>query len=72
MERNWNDQTIAITGAASGLGKALSRHFAGPGAKVLGLDREEADLGRREKPMPGEFFPIVCDVTRCRKSRSNT
>jgi len=40
MERDWNTQTVAITGAASGLGRALATHFAGLGAKVLGLDRD--------------------------------
>jgi 3-oxoacyl-[acyl-carrier protein] reductase len=63
MEKNWNTQTIAITGAASGLGKALAVHFAKRGAKVLGLDRSEHDLAALQKTIPENFVPEVCDVT---------
>jgi 3-oxoacyl-[acyl-carrier protein] reductase len=63
MEKNWNTQTIAITGAASGLGKAISVHFASLGAKVLGLDRNESDLAALQKTIPTGFHPVVCDVT---------
>ena len=37
---------VVITGAAGGLGAALSRHFLGLGCQVTGLDRAElpADL----------------------------
>lgn len=32
-------QTIAITGAAGGIGQALCRHFAGEGAAIVALDK---------------------------------
>lgn len=63
MEKKWNDQTVAITGAASGLGKAISHHFANLGATVLGLDRNESDLAEVQKKIPTKFYPLVCDVT---------
>lgn len=63
MGRNWNTQTVAITGAASGLGMAIAVHFAGLGAKVLGLDRNESDLDLIQKRTPEGFYPIACDVT---------
>jgi NAD(P)-dependent dehydrogenase (short-subunit alcohol dehydrogenase family) len=63
MEKNWDTQTIAITGAASGLGKAIALHFAGLGAKVLGLDRDEKVLTEVAKTIPGKFHPLPCDVT---------
>jgi NAD(P)-dependent dehydrogenase (short-subunit alcohol dehydrogenase family) len=63
MEKNWNTQTIAITGAASGLGKSIAIHFANLGAQILGLDRSEADLAAVQKLIPKGFTPIVCDVT---------
>src|SRR5476651_2093818 len=62
MSKDWNQQIIAITGAGSGLGKAFSVHFAGLGAKVLGIDRSEADLMAVKAEIPG-FVPLVCDVT---------
>jgi NAD(P)-dependent dehydrogenase (short-subunit alcohol dehydrogenase family) len=63
MEKNWNTQTIAITGAASGLGKSISSHFARLGAKVLGLDRNEQDLSKLQEEFPRQFHPVICDVT---------
>lgn len=63
MEKPWNTQTIAITGAASGLGKSFAAHFAKLGAKVLGLDRNESDLAALKQTLGDLFHPIVCDVT---------
>lgn len=63
MEKSWNTQTIAITGAASGLGKVIATHFANLGAEVLGLDRNEGDLAELQKTISDGFYPIVCDVT---------
>jgi NAD(P)-dependent dehydrogenase (short-subunit alcohol dehydrogenase family) len=63
MERNWKSQTIAITGAASGLGRSIAIHFAGLGATVLGLDRNEDDLTRMKKEIPSAFHSVACDVT---------
>jgi NAD(P)-dependent dehydrogenase (short-subunit alcohol dehydrogenase family) len=63
MEKNWNTQTIAITGAASGLGKAITTHFAKLGAKILALDQNEGELAEIKKAFPGKLTPIVCDVT---------
>jgi 3-oxoacyl-[acyl-carrier protein] reductase len=63
MKKNWTTQTIAITGAASGLGKAIAVHFAGLGAKILALDRNENDLAALQKTIPDGFHPIGCDVT---------
>jgi 3-oxoacyl-[acyl-carrier protein] reductase len=63
MERNWNTQTVAITGAASGLGRALATHFAGLGAKVLGLDRDEKAMEDLRAAFPKSFHAIGCDVT---------
>ena len=63
MKKNWNIQIIAITGAASGLGKAIALHFAGLGAKILALDRNESDLAALRKTIPSGLHPIVCDVT---------
>ena len=63
MERDWNTQTVAITGAASGLGRALATHFAGLGAKVLGLDRDEKAMEDLRTSFPNNFTAIACDVT---------
>jgi 2-dehydro-3-deoxy-L-rhamnonate dehydrogenase (NAD+) len=63
MDKNWNTQIVAITGAASGLGKSIAIHFASLDAVILGLDRNENDLLQMEKEFPKRFYPLVCDVT---------
>jgi 3-oxoacyl-[acyl-carrier protein] reductase len=63
MEKSWKSQTIAITGAASGLGKAMTLHFARLGATVLALDRNDGDLAALQKTLSTAVRPVVCDVT---------
>lgn len=38
-------QTAIVTGAASGIGRAVAKRFAGEGAQVVAVDRAEAGLG---------------------------
>ncbi len=57
MHKDFTTQTIAITGAASGLGKTLVQHFLGLGATVLGLDRKDSELSH------ARFRMLTCDVT---------
>lgn len=35
------NKTIVVTGAANGIGKSIADHFAGEGARVIGLDLEK-------------------------------
>ena len=58
-------KTVAITGAASGIGRAAAIRLAHAGWSVFGLDADHArldavaiDIGDRHR-----FDPIVCDVT---------
>ena len=49
----FQDRTIAITGAAGGIGRELCRYFAAEGARIAAIDRSEAvvalcDTGRAE------------------------
>jgi meso-butanediol dehydrogenase/(S,S)-butanediol dehydrogenase/diacetyl reductase len=37
-------KVVVVTGSAGGIGGAVAEAFAGAGAEVVGLDREEADL----------------------------
>lgn len=49
---------VVITGASSGIGEALARHYASPGS-ILGLiSRREAGAG-----LPGTVVPYAVDVT---------
>ncbi len=67
MQRLWQDSVAIVTGAASGIGRALSAGLVGRGACVVLADVDEAavvavaaDLGRRG---PGEARAIGLDVT---------
>lgn len=42
--QDFNDKVIVITGAASGIGRALANHFAGEGARIVLADVDAAGL----------------------------
>lgn len=58
-------RVVLITGAASGLGWALSRTFLAAGDRVVLADRDEALLLQRKQECtdPGLVLVSVCDVT---------
>ena len=58
--------TVAITGAASGIGQAAARRLLGQGWTVFGLDaaRDRLDATAAQfAAFQDRFKPIVCDVT---------
>src|SRR5258707_14454869 len=63
MHQDWNTQNIVITGAASGLGRAISTHFLHLGASVRGIDLNEAPLKEMQTGLGKNFVPAILDVT---------
>lgn len=59
----WAEQTIVITGAASGLGRALVQHFAALKARVYAVDVDAERLAQSRQESPAPFEQVVCDVT---------
>ena len=59
---NVNGKTTVVTGAASGIGKALAQRFAKEGARVGGSDLDKAAAQRVAEPMQG--LAVACDVTK--------
>lgn len=57
-------KTVVVTGAGGGIGQALVRAFAGEGARVVLLDRDED----RTAPLAGEVgggaFALSCDLSK--------
>src|SRR2546421_2593690 len=50
-----------VTGAASGIGAAITRRFAADGAEVLAVDRDEAGLAELARHLRIE--PVSCDLS---------
>jgi NAD(P)-dependent dehydrogenase (short-subunit alcohol dehydrogenase family) len=64
MDKPWSEQTIVVTGAASGLGAALCARFAGLGARVAGIDIRPEPLEAGRGALGERFRAVACDVTR--------
>jgi len=61
MVRPLEGRRVAVTGAASGIGRAVARAFAGAGAVVACLDINDAALVKLAAEIGGSA--ILCDVT---------
>ncbi|MBM3218491.1 MAG: SDR family oxidoreductase [Candidatus Rokubacteria bacterium] len=64
MDLNLRDQVIVITGAASGMGRAIARAASGEGARLVLSDFDEARLKTTAGELGGEVRSLRADVTR--------
>ena len=65
MHMNFKDKTVVITGASSGIGKALAMEFAGMGAKIVMAARNEERLNEAMSEVRGlgaEVIGLPTDV----------
>ncbi len=53
---------IGITGAASGIGRELSRQFVKQGLPVVGVDIDQQGLASLAQECEGRFTSVVCDL----------
>ena len=59
-------RVAVITGAGSGIGRAIALRFVAEGADVFGVDMNEATLAETSSEIgngPGGFKGLVCDLT---------
>src|SRR5215469_2824119 len=62
MHQDWTTQNIVVTGAASGLGRAICVRFIQLGARVNGLDLSESALLEMQSTLGQNFSPLTCDI----------
>ncbi|MGW0705668.1 SDR family NAD(P)-dependent oxidoreductase [Streptomyces sp. NPDC002643] len=55
--------TALVTGAASGMGRAVAERFLTEGWTVLGVDRDAEALGRTATELGPAFRPLAVDIT---------
>jgi NAD(P)-dependent dehydrogenase (short-subunit alcohol dehydrogenase family) len=63
-------QVVMVTGAASGLGLAAARGYAGLGARVLAVARSERRAADASAAIAGDVEGLACDVSSVRALRA--
>lgn len=64
---NWlglEGKTVVVTGAGGGIGQAVARAFAGQGARVVLLDRDQERTASLVAELGGGAFTVACDVSK--------
>lgn len=59
----FDGQTALVTGAASGIGRAVTARLVAEGARVAGLDINTAALAELADELGASFLPLTVDVT---------
>ena len=66
----FQDKTVVVTGAASGIGRATALLFAAEGAKVFAADIDATGLAKTAADSNGSVTTVRCDVTNCEEIKA--
>src|SRR5581483_1505245 len=66
----YDGKRVLLTGAASGIGRAVTLRLAGEGARVFALDIDEAGLAGTAEAAGGAVVVRRCDVTSADECRA--
>ena len=61
--RDFAEQTVVVTGAASGLGQVIVKRFVSLQARVIAVDLDAARLDQLAAELNGAIESLICDVT---------
>ena len=68
--RRFEGRRVLVTGASSGIGRAIALAFAGEGARVVASGRREQRLAELRRAAPaGTVLPLVADISRAEEAR---
>ena len=63
MSKNWNEQQALVTGAASGIGLAISRKLQSLGVRLVLCDRDANALAQAQAALGSNTRAVCADVT---------
>jgi len=66
MDESFAEKSVIVTGATSGIGRAVALRFAGANARVTAIGRDQAALDQVRNEITlagGQALPIAADVT---------
>jgi short-subunit dehydrogenase len=66
----FQDKTVVVTGAASGIGRATALLFAAEGAKVYAADIDEVGLAKTAADSNGSLTIVHCNVIECEEIKA--
>lgn len=61
--KRFEDRTIIVTGAGSGIGKAAALRLAEEGGRVACVDINEANAAETARSIGGDAFALTCDIS---------
>jgi len=69
MKKRFSERSVIVTGAASGMGAAISKAFASEGAKLILADIDESGLNEIKSNCGNDAIAVKCDVSKAQDTK---